>query len=106
MKVGEELVNLKNITAPLLNMIADHDDVVHPNASKPLPEFVGSEDKRNLHFPTGHIGAAVSTPALKEIMARNRQVAQRSRLVARDTTGGFRRMRDEIPRAPRDRWLT
>jgi len=67
MKVGEELVNLKNITVPLLNMIADHDDVVHPNASKPLPEFVGSEDKRNLHFPTGHIGAAVSGPAIKKL---------------------------------------
>ena len=67
MKVGEELINLKNITVPLLNMIADHDDVVHPNASKPLPEFVASEDKRNLHFPTGHIGAAVSSPALKKL---------------------------------------
>jgi polyhydroxyalkanoate synthase len=67
MKVGEEIVNLKNITVPLLNMIADHDDVVHPNASKPLPEFVGSEDKRNLHFPTGHIGAAVSGPAIKKL---------------------------------------
>jgi polyhydroxyalkanoate synthase len=67
MKVGEEVVNLSNITVPLLNMIADHDDVVHPNASKPLPEFVGSEDKRNLHFPTGHIGAAVSGPAIKKL---------------------------------------
>jgi polyhydroxyalkanoate synthase len=67
MKVGEEVVKLKNIVAPLLNVIADHDDVVHPNASKPLPEFVGSEDKRNLHFPTGHIGAAVSGPAIKKL---------------------------------------
>ena len=67
MKVGEELVNLKNLTVPLLNVIADHDDVVHPNASKPLPEFVGSDDKRNFHFPTGHIGAAVSTPAHKKL---------------------------------------
>jgi polyhydroxyalkanoate synthase len=67
MKLGEEVVNLKNIVAPLLNVIADHDDVVHPNASKPLPEFVGSADKRNLHFPTGHIGAAVSGPAIKKL---------------------------------------
>jgi hypothetical protein len=33
-------------------------------------------------------------------MARNRQLAQRSRLVARDTIGGFRRMGDESPAAP------
>jgi polyhydroxyalkanoate synthase len=67
MQVGEQLVNLKDVVVPLLNVIADHDDVVHPNASKPLPEFVGSEDKRNMHFPTGHIGAAVSGPAIKKL---------------------------------------
>jgi polyhydroxyalkanoate synthase len=65
--VGEEVVNLSNITAPLPNMVADFDDVVHPNASKPLPALVGSEDNCNLHFPTGHIGAAVSSAALKKL---------------------------------------
>jgi hypothetical protein len=42
--VGEEVVNLRNITAPLLNMVADFDDVVHPNASKPLAR-IGSVPK-------------------------------------------------------------
>jgi len=67
MTLGGELVDLKKVECPLLNMIADFDDVVAPNASKALPELVGSEDKRNLNFPTGHIGAAVSAPALKKL---------------------------------------
>src|SRR5579862_3283007 len=33
-------------------------------------------------------------------MARNRQMAQRARRIARDTIGGFRRLRDETPRPP------
>jgi polyhydroxyalkanoate synthase len=67
MTIGDQLVDLKNVECPLLNMIADFDDVVAPNASKALPELVGSADKRNLNFPTGHIGAAVSAPALKKL---------------------------------------
>ena len=60
-------VDLQNVTCPLLNMIADHDDVVAPRASIALPELVGSSDKRNLNFPTGHIGAAVSAPAHRKL---------------------------------------
>ena len=67
MTIGEELVDFKKVECPLLNMIADFDDVVAPNASKALPELVGSSDKRNLNFSTGHIGAAVSAPALKKL---------------------------------------
>ncbi len=67
MQVGSETVNLKHVTSPLLNVIADHDDVVHPNSSVGLPELVGSSDKRNLHFPTGHIGAAVSVSAIRKL---------------------------------------
>lgn len=67
MKVGESTVNLADVTCPLLNVVADFDDVVHPNSSLGLPEMVGSSDKRNLRFPTGHIGAAVSAPAHKKL---------------------------------------
>jgi polyhydroxyalkanoate synthase len=67
MKVGESTVNLADVTCPLLNVVADFDDVVHPNSSLGLPEMVGSSDTRNLRFPTGHIGAAVSAPAHKKL---------------------------------------
>jgi polyhydroxyalkanoate synthase subunit PhaC len=67
LSVGGERVNLRRITCPLLNVVADFDDVVHPASSLGLPEFVGSEDKRNLTFPTGHLGAVVSAGALSKM---------------------------------------
>src|SRR6266852_4646293 len=49
------------------NVVAEHDDVVHPRSSLPLPDLIGSTDKRNLVFPTGHIGAVVSAGSHKKL---------------------------------------
>lgn len=66
-KVAGQPVNLQDITCPVLNVIGQHDDVVHPKSSLPLVDLVGSEDAINLVFPTGHMGAAVSTAAQKKL---------------------------------------
>ena len=65
--VGEGKVELKNITCPVLNVVAEKDDVVAPRASLPFIELIGSQDKANLVFPTGHMGAAVSSGAQKHL---------------------------------------
>jgi len=65
--VGGTRVDLRRITCPFLNVVAEFDAVVHPASSLGLPEFVGSEDKGNLTFPTGHLGAVVSAGALKRM---------------------------------------
>jgi polyhydroxyalkanoate synthase len=62
-QVGGQTINLHHITCPVLNIIGEHDQVVAPEASAPLIEVIGSSDKQNLHFPTGHLGAAVSRAA-------------------------------------------
>jgi polyhydroxyalkanoate synthase subunit PhaC len=67
LKVGDEVVDLGLITCPLLNVIAAQDDVVHPRSSLGLLGHVGSEDKRNLSYPTGHIGAVVSAGAIGKL---------------------------------------
>jgi polyhydroxyalkanoate synthase subunit PhaC len=67
MKVADEQVNLRRVTCPLLNVVAEHDDVVHPRSSLGLLEHIGSEDKCNLSFPTGHIGAVVSAGAMGKL---------------------------------------
>jgi polyhydroxyalkanoate synthase len=66
-RLGDRLVDLKQVTCPLLNVVAEYDDVVHPQSSLPLPEHVGSADKRNLTFPTGHLGAVVSAGAIGKL---------------------------------------
>lgn len=66
-QVGGQTVDLRQITCSVLNVVGEHDDVVHPTSSLPLIELVGSNDARNLVFPTGHIGAAVSAAAHKKL---------------------------------------
>jgi len=67
LRVGGETVDLRRITCPVLNVVGEYDDVVHPQSSLPLLECVGSADKVNLLFPTGHVGAVVSTAAHKKL---------------------------------------
>lgn len=67
MKVGEAIADLARVACPLLNIIGDRDDIVNPKSSEPLPELVSSEDKQNLHYPTGHMGAAISADSLKRL---------------------------------------
>jgi polyhydroxyalkanoate synthase len=65
--VGGRTVDLRRIICPVLNIVAEYDDVVHPQSSLPFLACVSSIDKENLLFPTGHIGVAVSGAAHKKL---------------------------------------
>lgn len=67
LQVGGHTVDLGQIKCPLLNIAGEHDDVVHPQASLPLTELVGSADKKSMLFPAGHIGVVVSGSAQKKL---------------------------------------
>lgn len=67
LQVGGQTVNLQDVTCPVLNIIGESDDVVHPKSSLPLIDLVGSDDKCNLLFPSGHMGLAVSAAAHKKL---------------------------------------
>ncbi|MGE0822395.1 MAG: alpha/beta fold hydrolase [Candidatus Binatia bacterium] len=67
LRVGPHRVNLERISCPVLNIIGQHDDVVHPDSSLPLLDHISSRDKENLCFPVGHMGLAVSSAAHKEL---------------------------------------
>jgi polyhydroxyalkanoate synthase subunit PhaC len=54
--VGNRTVHLADITSPLLNVMAEHDHMVLPAASKGLGALVGSDDITDLLIPAGHIG--------------------------------------------------
>jgi polyhydroxyalkanoate synthase subunit PhaC len=62
-----QIVNLKNITAPFLNIVAKKDDLVAPDSSKALNDAVGSNHKTLMEFNSGHVGACISTQAHKEL---------------------------------------
>jgi polyhydroxyalkanoate synthase len=60
MKVGSDIINLKNITIPVLNIVGTKDDLVPPSSSKSIMDAIGSADKKLIEFPTGHVGLCIS----------------------------------------------
>ncbi|HEY4698946.1 MAG TPA: class III poly(R)-hydroxyalkanoic acid synthase subunit PhaC [Nitrososphaerales archaeon] len=67
MVLNGQKINLKNITMPLLNVMAEFDHLVPNEASKPLNDAVSSSDKETLVFKTGHIGIFVGSKSQKEV---------------------------------------
>ncbi|GAB6095821.1 class III poly(R)-hydroxyalkanoic acid synthase subunit PhaC [Desulfatiferula olefinivorans] len=61
MKIGDRLIDLRNITMPLLNIYAKYDHLVPPAAADRLTGAVGSSDVSDLCLDTGHIGIYVSS---------------------------------------------
>jgi polyhydroxyalkanoate synthase len=70
LQIGDQTVNLKNITMPVLNIFAEYDHLVPPACSRPFTEHIASKDTEIASFPTGHIGIFVSGRSQKEICPR------------------------------------
>jgi polyhydroxyalkanoate synthase len=70
MKIGERVVNLKNITMPLLNIYGRYDHLVPPEACQLLTQRVGSADTADICLDTGHIGIYVGSSFQKELVPR------------------------------------
>jgi polyhydroxyalkanoate synthase len=66
-EIGEQKVDLADVTCPVLNIYAMQDHLVPPAASKALEGRTGSRDYTELAFPGGHIGIYVSGKAQKEV---------------------------------------
>ncbi|MGE3727335.1 MAG: alpha/beta fold hydrolase [Candidatus Sericytochromatia bacterium] len=58
--IGKHHALLKNITCPVLNIVADNDHIAPPEACLPLTEKVGSDDVTDAHMPGGHVGIIAS----------------------------------------------
>jgi polyhydroxyalkanoate synthase len=60
-----ERVDLVNITANLLNIVANADHIVPPGQTVGVMDRVGSTDKELLQLPGGHIGLMAGSGAVK-----------------------------------------
>ncbi len=67
MKVDGKIVNLKNIDMPLLNIIAQRDDLVAPHSSIAINDAIGSIDKSTIEFQSGHVGLIIGRRAHNEV---------------------------------------
>jgi polyhydroxyalkanoate synthase len=61
--IGGNVVDLKRIRCPVLNVFATRDHLVPPSASRPLAGLTGSADYSEFEFDGGHIGIYVSRRA-------------------------------------------
>lgn len=67
LEIGGEPVDLKNISAPILNIYATEDHLVPPSASTALEGLTGTKDYSAITFKGGHIGIYVSGRSQKEL---------------------------------------
>ncbi|MFQ3582852.1 MAG: alpha/beta fold hydrolase [Chloracidobacterium sp.] len=64
LKLGRRVVRLEQITVPLLNVVANHDDVVPRVSSEALMPLVGSQKKALLAVNGGHHGLSIGKSAV------------------------------------------
>ena len=67
MMLGDTLIDLKNITVPVLNIVGTNDDLVSAESSRTITDVISSKDKKTLEFPTGHVGLCISRTAHKKL---------------------------------------
>lgn len=65
MRMGGEPINLKKIKCPVLNVVAEHDNIVPPESSVCLMSLIGSRDKELLEVKGGHHGLSIGASALR-----------------------------------------
>lgn len=81
--VGGRRVRLRAVTCPVLNVIAERDDVVPEAAAAPLKKLVGSSDYEELRINAGHValvtgrlGHGRTIPAIIDWFARHQPVEE------------------------------
>ncbi|EIL99931.1 class III poly(R)-hydroxyalkanoic acid synthase subunit PhaC [Rhodanobacter thiooxydans] len=67
LQIGGQNVDLGMITQPVLNIFAEQDHLVPPDAARALGKYVGTTDYTQLAFKGGHIGIYVSSRAQREV---------------------------------------
>jgi len=67
LQLGGQVVNLKQLNMPILNIYALQDHIVPPGASTALADYISSQDYQEMTFNGGHIGIYVSQKAQQKV---------------------------------------
>ena len=63
LKVNGKLINLKNIHIPLLTIVAENDDLVSPESTLEVNNYVSSMERKTIVSPGGHVALCISKAA-------------------------------------------
>ncbi len=69
-RLGDRLLSLRDLTWPLLNVVAAKDHIVPAAAATPVCELVGSDRAETLELPAGHVGLVMGKAAKTTTMPR------------------------------------
>jgi len=69
-RLGQRSMALKSITCPIVNVMAERDDIVPIGAAEPLLDLVGSKDRTELRLPAGHVAMVAGRSAVKTNIPR------------------------------------
>jgi polyhydroxyalkanoate synthase len=79
LELGGGRVELKRVTCPVLNAMAQHDHIAPYEATRQLTELVGSEDKEDVVLKGGHVSLVAGMNAILRLWPRvNEWLAVRS----------------------------
>lgn len=67
MELGGELIDLKKMTVPFLNVYATGDSIIPNSSTLAVMDKIGATDKTEYAFPGGHIGVFVGAKSQKEL---------------------------------------
>ncbi len=70
LEIDGRRVDLRKITMPVLNFYGKYDHLVPPEACDQFTSKIGSRDKEDICFDTGHIGIYVSSKCQREFAPR------------------------------------
>lgn len=94
LSLGGDRVHLSDVRAPFLTVRANRDHIVPSDASAPLIDLVGSEDKHELRLDAGHMGLVVgrtaartTVPTIIEFLQKRSEPVDAGSEIAREATG-------------------
>lgn len=67
LQVGGRQVDLKNVSIPLLTIVAARDDLVSAESTLAVKDHVASKDTSSMEIPGGHVGLCISTAAHEKL---------------------------------------
>jgi polyhydroxyalkanoate synthase len=70
LRLGGRPVTLRDVTVPMLTVIAERDHIVPEPVAAPLPHLVGSQESDELRLDAGHVGLVVGRTAAKVTIPR------------------------------------
>ena len=67
LKINSRDIKLDNVTVPVLTIVAEKDDLVSPESTLEVNNYVSSKEKKTICAPGGHVALCISKTAHEKV---------------------------------------